>query len=152
MSERESRSEYESRFHRVLEYIDQHLDQSLDLDTLAQVAHFSPLHFHRLFSAWMGETLGDYLRRRRIEIAACACWYSRTRRSCTSRWRLVLVQLKRLRALSGCALIARLRAGAHSRPPSMQTAIWIRRSASPVRHPIRLRPNMNSPITHRRAP
>ena len=70
MSERESRSEYESRFHRVLEYIDQHLDQSLDLDTLAQVAHFSPFHFHRLFSAWMGETLGDYLRRRRIEIAA----------------------------------------------------------------------------------
>jgi AraC family transcriptional regulator len=34
------------------------------------VAHFSPYHFHRLFSAWMGETLGDYLRRRRCEIAA----------------------------------------------------------------------------------
>ena len=56
--------------HRVVEYIDHQLDQALDLDTLAQVAHFSPFHFHRLFTAWMGETLGDYMRRRRVEVAA----------------------------------------------------------------------------------
>jgi AraC family transcriptional regulator len=56
--------------HRVLEHIDKQLDQPLDLETLAKVAHFSPFHFHRLFAAWMGETLGDYLRRRRVEIAA----------------------------------------------------------------------------------
>lgn len=56
--------------HRVLAYIDEHLDEQLDLATLAEVAHFSPFHFHRLFSAWMGETFGDYLRRRRIELAA----------------------------------------------------------------------------------
>ena len=67
---RDSRSEYESRMHRVLAYIDQHLEQPLSLSTLAEVAHFSPFHFHRLFSAWMGETFGDYLRRRRLEIAA----------------------------------------------------------------------------------
>ena len=56
--------------HRVVAYIDEHLDQPLDLGTLAEVAHFSPFHFHRLFSAWMGETLGDYMRRRRVELAA----------------------------------------------------------------------------------
>jgi AraC family transcriptional regulator len=56
--------------HRVTAYIDQHLDQYLDLETLAEVAHFSPFHFHRLFSALMGETLGAYLRRRRCELAA----------------------------------------------------------------------------------
>lgn len=67
---RDSRWAYESRIHRVLAYIDEHLDQALDLATLAEVAHFSPFHFHRIFSAWMGETLGDYLRRRRIEVAA----------------------------------------------------------------------------------
>jgi AraC-like DNA-binding protein len=33
------------------------------------VAHCSSFHFDRLFSAWMGETLGDYLRRRRLEVA-----------------------------------------------------------------------------------
>jgi len=55
---------------RVLDHIDRHLDQPLDLAALAAVAHFSPYHFHRLFAAWMGETLGDYLRRRRLEVAA----------------------------------------------------------------------------------
>ncbi len=69
-SDSRSRSEYESRMHRVLAYIDEHLEQPLDLNTLAEVACFSPFHFHRLFSAWMGETFGDYLRRRRVEVAA----------------------------------------------------------------------------------
>jgi AraC family transcriptional regulator len=66
----DSRSEYAQRMHRVLEHIDRHLDQPLELDTLAAVAHFSSFHFHRLFSAWMGETFGEYLRRRRLEVAA----------------------------------------------------------------------------------
>src|ERR1700684_2284189 len=65
-----SRDVYLDRMHRVTAYIDQHLDQYLDLETLADVAHFSPFHFHRLFSALMGETLGAYLRRRRCEVAA----------------------------------------------------------------------------------
>ena len=56
--------------HRVLEYIDRHLDTPLELPTLAGVANFSPFHFHRLFAAWMGERLGEYLRRRRLEVAA----------------------------------------------------------------------------------
>src|SRR5690349_20016632 len=56
--------------HVVVEYIDRHLEEKLDLETLAGVAHFSPFHFHRLFGALMGEALGDYLRRRRLELAA----------------------------------------------------------------------------------
>jgi AraC family transcriptional regulator len=56
--------------HRVLEYIDRRLDEQLELDSLAKVAAFSPFHFHRLFTAWFGETLGDYVRRRRLETAA----------------------------------------------------------------------------------
>ena len=65
-----SRAEYERRMHRVLAHIDEHLEEPLDLPRLAEVACFSPFHFHRLFSAWMGETFGDYLRRRRLEVAA----------------------------------------------------------------------------------
>jgi AraC family transcriptional regulator len=56
--------------HRVLAYIDSKLDEQLELDTLAGVANFSSFHFHRLFTAWMGETLGEYVRRRRLEAAA----------------------------------------------------------------------------------
>ena len=70
MAFRDSRSEYTARMHRVLEYIDRQLDQQLELDTLAKVANFSSFHFHRLFNAWFGETLGDYVRRRRLEMAA----------------------------------------------------------------------------------
>jgi AraC family transcriptional regulator len=70
MNTTRSRDVYIDRMHRVTEHIDQHLDQFLDLESLAEVAHFSPFHFHRLFSALMGETLGAYLRRRRCEVAA----------------------------------------------------------------------------------
>ena len=65
-----SRAEYERRIHRVVAHIDRHLEEALDLDTLAAVAHFSSFHFHRLFRAWTGETLGDYVRRRRVETGA----------------------------------------------------------------------------------
>jgi AraC family transcriptional regulator len=67
---RRSQAEYQQRMHAVVEHIDRHLDEKLDLETLAGVAHFSPYHFHRLFGALMGEALGDYLRRRRLELAA----------------------------------------------------------------------------------
>ncbi|WP_211465109.1 AraC family transcriptional regulator [Collimonas silvisoli] len=70
MTSQENQAAYARRMHHVLEYIDRHLDQTLELSTLAEVAHFSAFHFHRLFSAWMGETFGDYLRRRRLETAA----------------------------------------------------------------------------------
>ena len=70
MPARDSRAEYARRMHDVQEHIDAHLDQALELDALAAVAHFSAFHFHRLFSAYMGETLGEYLRRRRLELGA----------------------------------------------------------------------------------
>ena len=65
-----SQAEYNRRMHAVIEYIDRHLDSNLDLATLAGVAHFSAFHFHRLFHALAGEALGDYVRRRRLELAA----------------------------------------------------------------------------------
>jgi AraC family transcriptional regulator len=70
MTARGSRATYARRMHGVLEHIDRHLDEPLDLERLAGVAHFSPYHFYRLFAAWAGETVGDYLRRRRLEIGA----------------------------------------------------------------------------------
>jgi AraC family transcriptional regulator len=65
-----SQAEYNRRMHAVIEYIDRHLDAELDLATLSGVAHFSEFHFHRLFRALLGESLADYVRRRRIELAA----------------------------------------------------------------------------------
>ncbi len=67
---RRAAAEYSRRMNAVVDHIDRHLDRKLDLHTLAAVAHFSPFHFHRLFRALLGEALGDYLRRRRLEVAA----------------------------------------------------------------------------------
>jgi len=65
-----SRLEYRSRINRVMDYIDQNLDQPLDLNTIASIAHFSPFHFHRIFTFMIGETPIDYIQRLRIEKAA----------------------------------------------------------------------------------
>lgn len=65
-----SRSEYARRMNKVLDHIDRHLDTPLDLPGLADIAHFSPYHIHRIFAAWRGETLGDYVRRRWLEVGA----------------------------------------------------------------------------------
>ncbi len=63
-------SEYKRRINLVIDYIEQHLQQKLDLDLLASVACFSPFHFHRIFKVETGETLNDFVRRLRLEKAA----------------------------------------------------------------------------------
>lgn len=42
----------------------------MTLEGLAKIAHLSPYHFHRLFTAVMGESLHQYIRRLRLEVAA----------------------------------------------------------------------------------
>jgi AraC family transcriptional regulator len=66
------RREYERRVNRVVDHIRAHLADELTLDRLAQVAAFSPFHFHRVFVAVTGETLNDHVRRIRLERAASA--------------------------------------------------------------------------------
>jgi AraC family transcriptional regulator len=67
-----SRREYERRINRVIDYVQAHLDGDLTLERLADIAAFSPFHFHRVFAAITGETLSDFIRRVRIERAAGA--------------------------------------------------------------------------------
>ncbi|WP_332774671.1 AraC family transcriptional regulator [Polaromonas sp.] len=64
------RNTYIARINRVVDYISAHLVDTLDLATLADVAHFSPWHFHRVFQALTDETLADCVRRLRLEAAA----------------------------------------------------------------------------------
>jgi AraC family transcriptional regulator len=64
------RETYLGRINRVVDHIDAHLAEPLDLTALAAVAHFSPFHFHRLFAALTGETLAECVRRLRLERAA----------------------------------------------------------------------------------
>jgi AraC family transcriptional regulator len=67
---RRVREEYALRINRVIDYIEANLDQELSLDKLAEVACFSRFHFHRVFGAMVGEKLGQFIQRVRIERAA----------------------------------------------------------------------------------
>jgi AraC family transcriptional regulator len=62
--------EYRSRIHRVMDYVESNLDRNLTLAELANVAGFSPFHFHRVFSSTVGETLSSFIQRVRLEKAA----------------------------------------------------------------------------------
>src|SRR5580692_9280724 len=63
-------NDYKKRILRVLTHIQEHLNETLDLEELARVACFSSFHFHRIFAAMTGETLADHVRRLRLERAA----------------------------------------------------------------------------------
>lgn len=63
-------NEYNRRIELVQHYIQEYCDQPLSLNLLAQVAGFSPFHFHRLFTAFVGEPLAAYVRRVRLVRAA----------------------------------------------------------------------------------
>ena len=62
--------DYRERIVRTLVYIQDHLDDDLDLERLASVAAFSRFHFHRIFRGLTGETLKEHVRRLRLERAA----------------------------------------------------------------------------------
>ena len=72
-----TRREYAARMNRVVDYVQDHLADPLDLEQLAAVACFSPFHFHRLFRAWMGETLQAFVHRLRLERAAQSLVFNR---------------------------------------------------------------------------
>lgn len=62
--------DYSRRVEKVIAYIADHLDGTLDLEKLAGVAAFSPYHFHRIYRYVTGETAADTLRRLRLHRAA----------------------------------------------------------------------------------
>lgn len=50
----------------VLQYIDQHLEETLTVKELAEVAGYSHYHFMRLFKSYMNETVMEYVCKRRL--------------------------------------------------------------------------------------
>lgn len=61
--------DYAARVNRAIDHVLNNLAGSLRLEEVAAVAHFSPFHFHRIFKALTGETLGAFVRRVRLERA-----------------------------------------------------------------------------------
>lgn len=53
----------------VMQYIHAHIHEPLNREVLAEVAGFSIPHFHRIFTAQVGESAAGYVRRLRLERA-----------------------------------------------------------------------------------
>ena len=63
-------NDYIQRINKVVAYINNHLDETLELKTLANEAALSDFHFHRIFKALKGEAIGGYITRLRLEATA----------------------------------------------------------------------------------
>lgn len=58
------------RLNDVMAHLERHLDQPVDVAELARIAATSEYHLRRLFSALAGIGLSEYVRRRRLTVAA----------------------------------------------------------------------------------
>jgi len=68
--EGEIKMNYEHQLKKVIDYIGQRLDEKLSIDELSNIACFSKFHFHRLFTAYTGLSLQQYIRWLRLKRSA----------------------------------------------------------------------------------
>lgn len=54
----------------AIDYIESHLHEKPDLDTIAEALHYSKYHLHRMFTGTVGLTIQTYAQRRRLTEAA----------------------------------------------------------------------------------
>ena len=75
-----TKEEYLKRINVIVEYINNHLDENIDLGMLAEMSGFSPWHFHRIVRAFLGEPVGAFVTRVRrafffVEKFQAILWY-----------------------------------------------------------------------------
>ncbi|KFI13129.1 AraC family transcriptional regulator [Vibrio coralliilyticus] len=58
------------RFFKSIEYIEQHLYDKISVHQIAAASHYSTYHYSRVFKALVGDTPKEYLRKRRLTMAA----------------------------------------------------------------------------------
>jgi AraC family transcriptional regulator len=71
---------YAARFNKVLDYIESHLDESLPVEQLSQVANFSKFHFHRQFAEYTGVSVFRYIQLLRLKQASYKLAFERSTR------------------------------------------------------------------------
>lgn len=54
----------------VIDYIESHLEEKLDLEKVSEAVHFSKYHLHRMFTSTVSMTIHDYVQRRQLTEAA----------------------------------------------------------------------------------
>jgi len=70
-----------ARLNTAITFIEENLSEKLTLEIVAEKAHFSPFHFHRLFKIIVGETVNNFINRKRIEKAAAYLLHQKEKNS-----------------------------------------------------------------------
>ncbi len=68
--------DYLQQLERAIIYIENNLKEDIHVEEVAGNAGYSYYHFHRVFEAALGESIGDYIRTRRLNCAACDLVYT----------------------------------------------------------------------------
>ncbi|WP_438350498.1 AraC family transcriptional regulator [Paenibacillus sp. FA6] len=58
------------RMKEALDYMESKMEEPFNIDDIAKVAYSSPFHFQRMFYMLTGVSVADYIRRRRLTLAA----------------------------------------------------------------------------------
>lgn len=64
------------QLNQAMRYIEEHLEDEIDFQKVAQLAGCSEYHFRRMFSFLSGKSLGEYIRHRRLSQAALELQHS----------------------------------------------------------------------------
>lgn len=62
--------DYFQTIQRFVDYMEDHLDEEIDMDEAMSKSHISKFHFYRLFKAIVGITVYEYIKRRKLSKAA----------------------------------------------------------------------------------
>ena len=62
--------EWIERLNEAIGYIEEHLTEEIDMEQLGRIACCSSYHFQRMFTYMAGVPLSEYIRRRKMSLAA----------------------------------------------------------------------------------
>ena len=62
--------EWIERLNDAISYIEEHLTEEIDMNQLGRIACCSSYHFQRMFTYMAGVPLSEYIRRRKMSLAA----------------------------------------------------------------------------------
>ncbi|NFI56206.1 AraC family transcriptional regulator [Clostridium botulinum] len=62
--------EWLDSMNKAVEYIEDNITEKLDIEKVAKIALSSPFHFQRMYHVITGVTIAEYVRRRRLTLAA----------------------------------------------------------------------------------
>lgn len=63
-------SDYYNKLQEALNYIEEHIKEDISLEELASLCFYSDHHFHRIFQSIVGIPVTDYIRKRKLSVAA----------------------------------------------------------------------------------